>query len=498
MTTEVEQPVSEPTYMEHIRTFFEDVDLDHMRDWFGIELGTYEGLKVHALRTYIRVNEGTMPPDPARRWSPARVQTFYNWLKNGCPRGNVSPKTVPHPPQAGRIRKNLTALSDDEAKLLKKAFRGIMARPEENPQSYFAIAGLHWLPGPDLYCRHHENAYNPWHRAYLQVFEDALRSVPDCADVTLPYWDISSSEIPAILSEDPFDAYTIRPELCTVNGVCYGPGHRTVRHDAQTILDEIDERNIRGNIAAALGHAHWERFNGWDGGRTQDGIIRAHDAGHNAGGATLANQDIAAFEPLFWFFHANWDRLWWKWQQDFKVTTPNAFKSTLQGSSDWLDDPVINGLPPFEVSTIETIDLRHRFDVDYEHPVKSEPIPDSAPRFGHLSAARSMRVHRERVSVRVGRVDRLAIPGSFDVDLYAGDTRIGRQGFFQSTSPRHCETCRKNALVSFDFEIEPSDLDLGNLSVQIQMRQPDGGQVPFPLSVAGDPSINIRLLLEER
>jgi hypothetical protein len=41
-----------------------------------------------------------------------------------------------------------------------------MAKEPSDPDSYFVQAGIHWLPAP-LYCLHHENRYNPWHRSYL-------------------------------------------------------------------------------------------------------------------------------------------------------------------------------------------------------------------------------------------------------------------------------------------------------------------------------------------
>ena len=49
-------PVAYPTYMAYIRHFFEDRDIDHMKDR-GINLATYEGVKSNALRIYFR----TMP-----------------------------------------------------------------------------------------------------------------------------------------------------------------------------------------------------------------------------------------------------------------------------------------------------------------------------------------------------------------------------------------------------------------------------------------------------
>jgi hypothetical protein len=497
MANGVGSPVANPTYMADIRHFFEDLDIDHMRG-YGIDLATYEGVKFNALRTYFRTKEGTMPPETDRRWSEARIETFYNWMRNDFPRGVVAPEPgIPPGTPAARVRRNLADFQPDDVEKLRLAFNGMMGRDPDHPQSYFTLAGIHWLPGPEFYCRHHENAYNPWHRAYLMVFEDALRSVEGCEDVTLPYWDITASEIPPVLFEEPFDTYTIPQELCTLNGFCYPQGHVTQRYAPQLILDNIANYDIPQTITDALGHSHWERFNGWDAGRTQDGIIRAHDAGHGAGGLTLANQDIAAFDPLFWFFHANWDRLWWKWQQDFSATTLNAFKTHIDGATDWLDNPVLNKLPPFAQTTAETIDLSV-FDVGYEHPTVEAPSALSATRFGSLRAAHAFAVEAsQKVSIRIKDVHRLEIPGSFDVILRVDGKVIGKQAFFQATEPKHCETCRHNELASFDFIVKQSELARGKVQVNIEYRQPDGATRPFPLSACGNPSVNIRLLLEE-
>ena len=496
-------PVANPTYMADIRHFFETIDIDHMRN-YGINLATYEGVKFNALRVYFRTKEGTMPPEASRKWSEARIETFYNWMRNGYPRGLVAPEAVvpesilPDTPDT-RVRKNLADFEpgSKDIETLKRAFSGVMALKPDNSNSYFAVAGIHWLPGPGFFCRHHENAYNPWHRSYLMIFEDALRSIEGCGDVTLPYWDITAKEIPSALFEEPFDTYTIPQELCTLTGFCYPKDYVTIRYGAARILANIAARGIPQNIADALGHSHWERFNGWDAGRTQDGIIRAHDNGHVACGTTMQNQDVTAFDPIFWFFHANWDRLWWKWQQDFGATTLNAFKTHIAGSTDWLDDPVLNKLPPFSQTTAETINLSN-FNVSYEHPKVEEPSASTALHHGSLRAASAFAVEPSRkASIRIKDVHRLEIPGSFDVILRIDDKVIGTQAFFQATEPKHCETCRHNELASFDFIVEQSALASGTVQVSIEHLQPDGTTQPFPHSACGNPSVNIRLLLEE-
>ena len=116
-------------------------------------------------------------------------------------------------------------LSGEDKSLLEnlvRAFRGVQKLDPSNPNSFFTIAGYHgepfrgkgktdkeWWGG---YCNHGNVLFPLWHRAYLLRLEDALRSVPGCQDVTLPFWDECftstgghGSPIPAILTTPIFD-----------------------------------------------------------------------------------------------------------------------------------------------------------------------------------------------------------------------------------------------------------------------------------------------------
>lgn len=506
--------VEHPTYLEHIRYFFEADDIQCMIRK-GIDLQTYFGVKFNSERIYLKTKGHEMPPeDTGRGWSEARIRTFYNWMRDGHPRGTASqqPAMLTASP-AKRIRKDLASIdpNGDEMKTLKRAFQGLMDRKVEDANSYFQLAGLHWLPGPEVYCRHHENAYNPWHRAYLQLFEDALRSVDGCEDVTLPYWNIQSMPtgatvrarnggsnpgIPDVLYDDPFAEYVLPRRLENLDGsAVYEKGSKTKRRDEAAILCLLAARNVSENIEAALSQSYWEYFNGWDGGRTQDGIILAHDNGHNACGETMSNQDVAAFDPIFWFFHANWDRLWWRWQKAYGAVTLEAFKTHLIDDSEWLENDVVNGIAPFEQKTKDMIDLR-QLDVDYEDPV-DELVPAVEPaRHGRLSAATGITLAgREKVSVRVKGIDRLEIPGSFDVSLMVGDRVVGRQSLFQSTTPKLCSTCKGSPLAHFDFVVDRSRLEGGRIWADIVRTSPGRARVPVPLAECGAPTINVRELL---
>lgn len=101
-----------------------------------------------------------------------------------------------------------------------------------------------------------------------------------------------------------------------------------------------------------------------------------------------------------------------------------------------------------------------------------------------------------RASIRVKNIDRLAIPGSFDISLLSNDKVIGVQGFFQATNPKQCVTCQKKGLINADFVVDVDDLQ-GDIHTEIHLLGRNEKRLRFPLSAAGDPSLNVRLLLNE-
>jgi tyrosinase len=120
---------------------------------------------------------------------------------------------------------NTTPLED-----LWRAWIGIAQLPADDPRSFFAIAGYHGLPFRGLgatdphswggYCHHGNVLFPTWHRVYLVKLEEALRSVPGCQDVTLPYWDETSADSAA-------------------NGIPWALTQKTVELDGRTIPNPL-------------------------------------------------------------------------------------------------------------------------------------------------------------------------------------------------------------------------------------------------------------------
>jgi tyrosinase len=112
---------------------------------------------------------------------------------------------------APRVRRSITDLQTDYANGKKKpledlwrAWRGIKELAPDDPRSFFVIGGYHGEPFRGAgwgnaqywggYCMHGNILFPLWHRAYVLNLENALRSVPGCDDVTMPYWDETSDE----------------------------------------------------------------------------------------------------------------------------------------------------------------------------------------------------------------------------------------------------------------------------------------------------------------
>ena len=98
-----------------------------------------------------------------------------------------------------RYRRNVACLGTDALHDLREALATMFALPASDEHSFAALAGLHGTPGN--FCRHGAPGFLTWHRAYMHVFERALRCVN--SSITLPFWDWSSGPttgVPAVIA----------------------------------------------------------------------------------------------------------------------------------------------------------------------------------------------------------------------------------------------------------------------------------------------------------
>jgi len=480
-----------PNYTEHIYAFFREKDIGAMRRERDMDLGSYEGVMRNASRIYTQTKPPhAQMPDDHVKWSVNRSLTFRNWMSAGYPLDStpVMPTFEDRvaPKLDERLRKNVDSMTREEIEALKAAFTVLMERPYTRDDSYYALAAIHGVP--QRWCVHHDDLFYPWHRAYLRVFEDALRTVPGCADVTMPYWDITKP-LPALLQAPPFDSYELPIDPGRDSPSTAGKFFplTTKRHTPDEIARKLKKRGVTTDLTLSLEQARWGFFN--DSGY-QDVAQQFHDGGHGSIGPTMATHEISSFDPLFWFFHSNIDRLWLNWQIKADATTVEGFKARLDGGgSDWLFHPVV--LAPWTLACADTIDFKVSYDDEAPQPGELRET------VGSVVAERSFSIRSPaRISVRVKGIERLNIPGSFDVNLLADGEEIASRFFFQPNQPRQCENCTKLAKINIGFRIPLDDILDRELSVTIEARSLDKVDRIIPLAQAGSPTINARLLLD--
>jgi tyrosinase len=498
-------PVANPTWYGQIRDMFTSTDQAHMGAQ-GLDLASYTQVVEHAGDIYQQVAVGNMPrPTP---WPSDWVGTFLNWMTNGYPKGAPPAVTTflartglrAAATSATRIRKEITTLSAGELTLLKQAFAGIVARDPSDPNSFFAQAGIHWYPAPNTYCMHHVPGYNPWHRAYLLSFENALRSVPGCESVTLPYWDITTP-FPDALKSAPFDQYVLQEEV----GPGYPQGYVTNRFAYDKIAANLLKYTVTADIDRAMSKTDWEDFHGFWSGAAYNTIIAAHDSGHNSIGPTMREQAVAAFDPVFWFFHCNWDRLFWDWQKKMVATDLHGLLTTINQETDPISyqvftNPVVGILNPFgadppKLNAVATINSEQGLDVDYQDPPVAPSARFAAKTQRSLAASRKFSVDAGLVNVRVSGVNRLKIPGSFSVHLQKDGQTIASKAMFQPVEVEKCANCVANAIVHFDFELPAAEIVGGKLGVWVEPANTSLVGDRFPQKLMGSPTIEVHLLM---
>ena len=176
--------------------------------------------------------------------------------------------------------------------------------------------------------------------------------------------------------------------------------YTTSRYPPATITQNLQNYGVFDDITTSLNQSRWGAFNtnGY-----QDFSIQAHDGGHVSVGPTMADQNISSYDPVFWFYHCNIDRLWLQWQQNVQATTLAGFKSTVDGDASWLSAP-FNALPPF---TTTTADETISFGISYE-PEGPEVALEN--KVGSVNAAKMFSIQSSApVSVWVKNIDRLNI-----------------------------------------------------------------------------------------
>ena len=229
---------------------------------------------------------------------------------------------------------------------LRAAFTATQAISDD--RGYQHWAGIHGLPLP-MYCAHNSPLFLAWHRAYLYVFELALRD--QAPEVVLPWWDWSTDQaVPR--------GYVERNVSGQANPLYSSPIQRSGREPggpARTVrqpgLPDAPPLPSPGDVSAVLALGDFIDF--------QTQLEDIHNGVHVWVGGTMSDIATAAYDPLFWAHHAMIDRVWRLWQLAHPQGGPPA-------------SLLAQALPPFTMTVAQTLDAT-ALGYDYAASTASTP-----------------------------------------------------------------------------------------------------------------------------
>lgn len=188
--------------------------------------------------------------------------------------------------------------------------------------------------------QHHGWLFLPWHRAFLRNFELAVRQLT-YDDFRMPYLDWDADTIPETLYEPPF----LR------DGRVRGP------RDSMRAFQSA-QLSFREGAPAGFD----DFFGAPDYGGDDESF--GHNLVHVFIGGDMGNISTAPRDPLFYFHHANVDRLWWYWAQTYGCSQSDCYPP------DWLDEQLHgivdtrgNPVAPFAVRSLVSTQA-----LGYEYP----------------------------------------------------------------------------------------------------------------------------------
>lgn len=335
-------------------------------------------------------------------------------------------------------RKNINCLTSDELHELRETFAAMYQRPASDPNSFARQASFHGGP-PVAYCRHGAPGLFTWHRAEMKAFEDALRAI-GCR-IALPFWDWSSGPTTGIPEACRDSTYVNRAGDTVPNPLFGGPrpgGGMTARSAS---IDTTSFADLAVSVQAASSETSFSTF--------QSLINGPHGSVHVRVGGDMASVPSASYDPIFYFHHANVDRIWARWQLDHPGPLPAAEASF--------------ELPPFnrpfstewqrgsDVEATETLGYRYRTWCIILPPFRIwevvrvvPPFPIERIRAARLFA-RTRRMEDEPLEVRVfvnqpDATGRTATVGNI---AFAGAFGFIGEGPAHGDNAAHCPECAR-------------------------------------------------------
>lgn len=248
--------------------------------------------------------------------------------------------------QGLRVRRNVNTMALDDPDLeTYRDFVGMMRdKPDNTPVSWVGFANQHGNEKSFKYCPHGDWYFLPWHRGFVQMYENAAAVLMKNPRFAMPYWDWTTLRVlpDAFTSKE----YKGKPNPLYVPGK--GDKSTMARNDLSNpryaltdslVGPDVMEQIYAETVFEVFGTSRNPKQNNLDpkwvpaGGGNQGTLERTpHNNVHNNIGGYMP-QSNSPRDPIFMMHHGNIDRIWAYW---------NALGR--QNSTDplWLNMPFTN------------------------------------------------------------------------------------------------------------------------------------------------------------
>jgi Common central domain of tyrosinase. len=193
---------------------------------------------------------------------------------------------------ASRIRRAASSLSptSDTLVALADGIRQMRARSDS----------LSWANQARIHARqaqHGNGLFLPWHRLELSHFERIIGRLSGMTNFAMPYWDWQGDRTLPRWMVDPSTAFYERQR------------NRGV--------ESLDFNRARYASSANVARVYEDDFYAFCGRPNAAGRVEAygHNIIHMLIGGLMGSVATATLDPVFWFHHANIDRVWDSWHR---------------------------------------------------------------------------------------------------------------------------------------------------------------------------------------
>lgn len=236
--------------------------------------------------------------------------------------------------QALRVRRSVNTMALDDPDLeTYRDFVGIMrAKPATQMLSWVGFANQHGNAEDFKYCPHGDWYFLPWHRAFVQMYENAAAALTGNPKFAMPYWDWTTlRQLPAAFTDKTYkgkanplyvpglgdDPTIVRNTPLTgsnaLTDALVGPDVMR-RIYAETVYEAFGtSRSVDRSVTPPLVQNNLDPKWVPMGGGNQGILERTpHNNVHNNIGGYMPNTNSPR-DPIFMMHHGNIDRIWATW-----------------------------------------------------------------------------------------------------------------------------------------------------------------------------------------